>query len=328
MNNECIAMNTAVEALRKETPDLDRQKFQDPHRTAAGEPRASVHLTALETLWFNTGTLCNLTCDNCYIESSPTNDRLSYLTADEVAGFLAEIRTDDLPVRTVGLTGGEPFMNPDIVVILEHILEGGFEALVLTNAMRPMMRHEAALLSLKERFGDRLVLRVSIDHYAQPLHEMERGPRSWAPMLAGLKFLSVNGFSIHAAGRTVWSEGETDLRAGYGRLFAAQEIAIDANNPHQLILFPEMDETLDVPEITTACWDILNVNPDALMCASARMVVKRKGAENPEVVPCTLLPYDERFDMGQTLKEASADVPLNHPHCARFCVLGGGSCSG
>ncbi|MBR9835934.1 MAG: radical SAM protein, partial [Alphaproteobacteria bacterium] len=42
---------------------------------------------------------------------------------------------------------------------------------------------------------------------------------------------------------------------------------------------------------------------------------------------CTLLPYDEQFDLGQTLEDARQDVALNHPYCASFCVLGGGSCS-
>jgi len=105
-------------------------------------------------------------------------------------------------------------------------------------------------------------------------------------------------------------------------------MAIDAQDPAGLVLFPEMDEEADVPEITTACWGILNVDPADMMCASSRMVVKRKGAEKPAVLACTLLPYDARFELGTTLKEASSSVPLNHPHCARFCVLGGGSCSG
>ena len=64
---------------------LDPRKFQNPFVTAKGEKRAQVKLKALETLWFNTGTLCNLTCQHCYIESSPKNDRLVYLTAAEVA---------------------------------------------------------------------------------------------------------------------------------------------------------------------------------------------------------------------------------------------------
>ena len=70
---------------------LDPQKFQNPFVTAKGERRAHVTLEALKTLWFNTGTLCNLTCENCYIESSPRNDRLVYLTTPEVAEYLDEI---------------------------------------------------------------------------------------------------------------------------------------------------------------------------------------------------------------------------------------------
>jgi hypothetical protein len=57
------------------------------------------------------------------------------------------------------------------------------------------------------------------------------------------------------------------------------------------------------------------------------MVVKRKGAERPAVVACTLLPYDPQFELGGTLAAASGAVPLNHPHCAKFCVLGGAACS-
>ena len=47
---------------------LDPAKFRDPFVTAKGEARAQVALRSLDTLWFNTGTLCNLTCRNCYIE--------------------------------------------------------------------------------------------------------------------------------------------------------------------------------------------------------------------------------------------------------------------
>ena len=60
---------------------LDPTKFRDPYQTADGSVRAQVALERLDTLWFNTGTLCNLACENCYIESSPTNDRLVYLRA-------------------------------------------------------------------------------------------------------------------------------------------------------------------------------------------------------------------------------------------------------
>lgn len=307
---------------------LDPAKFRDPHLTAKGELRASVTLGRLRTLWFNTGTLCNLTCRNCYIESSPRNDRLAYLTAAEVAGYLDEIERDRLGTEEIGFTGGEPFLNPELPRMLEDALGRGYRTLVLTNAMRPMMKAAGPLLALNERYPRRLLVRVSLDHYSRALHEWERGPRSWERALHGLEWLAANGFVVHVAGRRFSGEPEPALRAGFDRLFRAHALPIEARDPVQLVLFPEMDATLDVPEITIACWDILGVSPAAVMCAGSRMVVKRKGAAHPAVVACTLLPYDPQFELGRTLRQACrASVPLNHPHCAHFCVLGGASCS-
>jgi len=303
------------------------EKFQDPDITAGGEVRASVYLKKLETLWFNTGTLCNLTCGHCYIESSPRNDRLEYLTLDEIREYLDEIERDGWGTREIGFTGGEPFLNPQMIEMLEESLSRGFEVIVLTNGMRPMIRRKEQLLALQTRYGDRLTLRISVDHYTRELHEKERGPRSWEPTIEGLRWLAANSFKLNVAGRTCWEEGEEKLRTGYARLFAELGAPIDAQDPIQLVLFPEMDETAEVPEITTACWSILGMSPDEVMCASSRMVVKRKGAEHPTVLSCTLLPYDEGFEMGRTLAKASGAIKLNHPHCAKFCVLGGGSCS-
>jgi Radical SAM superfamily len=304
-----------------------RLKFRDPDITADGAPRAAVALGRLGTLWFNTGTLCNITCGHCYIESSPKNDRLAYITLADVVTFLDEIAARSLGTEEVGLTGGEPFMNPEIDAILETCLARGFRTLVLTNAMKPMAHHREALLALRARFGEALRIRVSLDHYTERLHEIERGAATWAPTMEGIGWLAANGFAPAIAGRTRWGQDEAHLRAGYAALFASRGIALDCADPEALVLFPEMDEAADVPEITTACWDILHKSPSDLMCATSRMVVKRHDAPQPAVVACTLLPYDSRFELGATLAEAAGPVRLNHPHCAKFCVLGGGACS-
>jgi hypothetical protein len=303
-------------------------KFRDPAVTAKGDRRASVRLGALRTLWFNTGTLCNITCENCYIESSPRNDRLAYLTRAEVRDFLHEALSQDPPPEEIGFTGGEPFMNRAILGMLEDTLQAGFQALVLTNAMRPMQRLKEPLVALNQRFPGRLTLRVSLDHYDAAQHERLRGKRSWAPTLAGLRWLGAAGFEVAVAGRTIWGEPEEKMRAGYGRLLGEIGLAIDAGDPSRLVLFPEMRADDDVPEITEQCWGILGKSPDTVMCASSRMVVKHREAERPSVVACTLLPYDAAFNLGTTLAEATRDpVPLNHRFCAQFCVLGGASCS-
>jgi predicted phosphodiesterase len=312
---------------RDTMPKLQPQKFKDPHFTATGQPRASVTLQRLRTLWFNTGTLCNIACRNCYIESSPRNDRLVYLTHDEVASYLDEIERHVWGTEEIGFTGGEPFMNPDFFGMLEDSLSRGFRVLVLTNAMRPMQRAKARLLDSKNRFGvDNLTLRVSLDHFTPERHEDERGPGTFKPTLDGLIWLAKNGFKVAVAGRTMWGGDPDAERAGYARLFAEHGIQIDAENLAELVLFPEIDPRADVPEITTASWDVLGKSAGDVMCASSRMIVKRKGSERPVVISCTLLPYDQQFELGPTLGEAKRSVHLNHPNCAKFCFLGGASC--
>jgi uncharacterized Fe-S cluster-containing radical SAM superfamily protein len=309
------------------TRALDPAKFRDPLVTAKGETRATVALRALETLWFNTGTLCNLTCRNCYVESSPRNDRLEWLTLAEVETYLDEIVRDRLPTKLIGFTGGEPFMNPAIIPMLDAVLSQGLNALVLTNAMKPLRKRRAEMLALRAKYGDALTIRVSLDHHDPEVHEQERGRRSWAPALDGLIWLARNGFNVDIAGRRFTGESEAALRDGFARLVAEHGLLVDANDPVRLMLFPEMQPERDVPEITTACWGILHKSPADVMCSGARMVVKRKGAAAPVVLACTLLAYDPRFEMGSTLAEASRPVSLNHPFCASFCVLGGASCS-
>ncbi|TMJ12491.1 MAG: radical SAM protein [Alphaproteobacteria bacterium] len=298
---------------------LDPLKFRDPRVTAKGEARASVALRRLETLWINTGTLCNLACKSCYIESSPRNDALVYVSLAEVNAFLDEAAL--LGTREIGFTGGEPFMNAEVPAMIGSALGRGFDVLVLTNAMRPMRRFEAELLALPR---EHLTMRVSLDHHSRAVHEAERGAGSWAKALDGVRWLAEHGFRIAIAGRQLPGESQSDARAGYLRLFSELGVAVEGG----LVLFPPMDSAADVPEISDACWGILGISPDAMMCASSRMVVKAKGAERPHVVACTLLPYDPQFALGPTLADAGGAVPLNHPHCARFCVLGGASCSG
>jgi uncharacterized Fe-S cluster-containing radical SAM superfamily protein len=308
---------------------LDPKKFQDPRVTAKGERRAQVFFKTLETLWFNTGSQCNIECANCYIASSPTADHFIYLTPEDMAPYLDEIEDMGLGLIEIAFTGGEPYLNPHILRLSEMALERGHSLLVLTNAMKPMMRPrvQAGLLDLQTRFPDKMTLRVSLDHFTAAGHDQERGAGSFEIARKGLRWLSENNFTLHIAGRAMFSENEAQARLGYGALIAEEKWDIDATDPGTVILFPEMDETVDVPEITVACWGILNIRPETMMCASSRMIVRRKGEPKPAVLACTLLWDDPQFETGKTLAESLGPVALNHPHCAKFCVLGGASCS-
>lgn len=301
-------------------------KFADLQRTAKGSQRAHIDLRALEVLWFNTGTLCNITCANCYIESSPRNDRFAYLTLGDVKLYLDEIERENLPTTLIGFTGGEPFMNSALPAILEETLARGFQTLTLTNAMRPMTRRKSTIARLASEYGSAMRFRVSLDDYRAEVHDRERGRGSFAKALEGLEWLASSGVTIEVCARHLSGDEDAAIRAGFARLLAKHGANIDCHDPQQLMILPEMEPGADPPEITPACWSILKVSPDGIMCANARMVVRRKGSSAPAVLACTLLPYDERFELGATLKGAAKPVYLAHKYCATFCVLGGASC--
>ena len=324
-----LATSATDQADNNDASNANIGKFVDPKITAKGDTRATVAFSNPQTLWFNTGTLCNIECENCYILSSPKNDALVYITADEVSDYLAQLKDRNWGVREIAFTGGEPFMNPEMIEITRRSLAAGYEVLILTNAMRPMMRKsmQAGLLELNAAYPGKLTMRISVDHYDADKHDKERGQGSFETTIKGMSWLRDNRIAMAIAGRTVWGENDAQSRQGYADLFARNNFNIDAQNPGMTVLFPEMDENIEVPEITTDCWGILNKSPNDIMCSSSRMVVKRKGADKPAVLACTLLAYAPEFELGETLAEAERDVALNHPHCAKFCVLGGASCS-
>jgi len=299
-------------------------KFKEQKVTADGSNRAFIEARNIKTLWFNTGTLCNIECKNCYIESSPKNDSLAYLTFEEVKSFIDEAIDKNLGTNEIGFTGGEPFMNKDIMKMIDYSLRKRLKVLVLSNAMKPMLNRTKELIKLNH---SNLTIRVSIDHYEKEKHEEIRGKNTYDVMLQGLKWLNENNFNYTLATRLLWNEKEEDLRKNFGTFIKNNNLRLDTNSPKELVTFAEMDEKIDTPEITTSCWDILNKDPNDVMCSWSRMVVRKKNSKNPSVIACTLLPYADEFDLGETLTNSLQKIYLNHKHCSKFCVLGGSSCS-
>lgn len=314
-------------AAKAESSPPPLPRFADQSLTAEGAPHASVALARLATLWFNTGTLCNVACTGCYIESTPHNDRLVYLSRDHFDRFMAEAAKTHPELELIGFTGGEPFMNRAVHGMIEAALDGGYRVLILTNAMRPMQRHKKALAALLARHGSRLAIRVSLDHFTREGHEHIRGPSSFGPALAGLAWLAHNGFAVTVAARLAIGADAAATRCGFAALFAQESVGLDAQDPAQLVLFPELADRALPPEVSEACWQALRRTGRDVMCASSRMVVHRKDAAEPCVVACTLQPYEPRFELGVSLAAAGRPVKLNHPHCARFCAFGAASCA-
>ena len=208
-------------------------KFSNPLITRDGDQRAFVEFNGFKTLWFNTGTLCNIACSNCYIESSPKNDRLVYLSFADVVEFLDELEELSGKTCEIGFTGGEPFLNPDFLEMLAECQRRDLSIMVLTNAMKPLQNKIDGLLQLKKAFGaKKIVFRVSIDHYNKDLHEVERGAGTWDPMIKGLKWLRDNKYTINVAGRSLSQESDNECREGYKTMLDELGLQLDAYNPN------------------------------------------------------------------------------------------------
>ena len=223
------------------------------------------------------------------MDSSPTNDALAYLTLPDVAGYLDQIAELDLPVQEIAFTGGEPFMNRDLPSMLGSALERGYRVLVLTNAMKPLLNKRPA-----PRGPGPALCCPALD--PSRLHgSLHAGQARGHP---GRGLVEAHARGAQVAGRERLLAWPSPGAPAGGRARATPAPATPGCSPTRtspwtpmtravMVLFPEMDETADVPEITVSCWDILGVAPETMMCATSRMVIKRKGAVSPVVVPCT-----------------------------------------
>src|SRR5262249_51173291 len=175
-----------------------------PHVPAANRPAAAgddsglamtphVPMLSLDTLWFQVaGTICNITCTHCFISCSPKNHSHEMLSLAQVQARLDEARA--LGVREYYFTGGEPFLNRDMIPILAARLKQG-PATVLTNGM--LLRKELCrrLRELADASEYSLDIRVSLDGFDAASHDAIRGAGVWDRVMIGLRNLAEAGIN-------------------------------------------------------------------------------------------------------------------------------------
>ena len=290
---------------------------------------APVPFLRLDDLWFLLGSRCNLSCIHCYVGSSPTNDDLEQMTSAEVGTFLEEGMRHGL--RHVYLSGGEPFLNAEILPILEAALEEGREAPVLTNATRPLERVLDQVAALGERAAGRLHLRVSLDHYEEARHDAIRGRGQFRTTVRATLRLARLGLKPIVTTTAEVFRGNpispAQCEARYKALFAGQgaEVAVKIL-PATLQMGSQLgrvDRPEEFPVLTEDLLQARRVDKRALMCATGRSVLKREG--RLRVYPCPIIHEVPDFDLGGTLEESfGREVPLAHRACASYCCRGTG----
>src|SRR5207253_1881896 len=151
-----------------------------------------VPLAHLDDLWFQVaGTLCNLTCRHCFISCSPHNHSFGFLDLETVRRALEESKS--LGVKEYYFTGGEPFLNRDMVPILELTLRYG-PATVLTNGTVLKEEWLERLRRAEESSPYSLEFRVSLDGFTADSNDAIRGPGTFERAVRGVGMLVRFGF--------------------------------------------------------------------------------------------------------------------------------------
>jgi hypothetical protein len=153
-------------------------------------------------LWLYTNFDCNLHCDYCCVRSSPSAPRreLGLARVQRIAREAAE-----LGVKEIFVTGGEPFLLKDIGMILLSCATAA-PTTVLTNGMLCTGRRGE---SLRELPRDRIVLQISLDSATPALHDLHRGPGTWARTCDGIRRARAQGFRVRLAA-TVSTDAEAE----------------------------------------------------------------------------------------------------------------------
>jgi molybdenum cofactor biosynthesis enzyme MoaA len=281
----------------------------------------SVELRALDTLWFQVaGTLCNIECTHCFISSSPTNRSHGMLSLADVQGRLEEAR--ELGVREYYFTGGEPFMNRELLPILEATLRQG-PATVLTNGM--LLRPETCR-KLRELFDGSeysLDIRVSLDGFDAASHDAIRGKGVWDKVMIGLRNLAEVGLNPVITVTTA-AEGVTTAEGRTRFLELIRGFGFDRPRLKVLSLFrigAEERRTRAYEEWERLTMESMTADEAALLqCSSCRMVTSQG------VYVCPILIEEPQARMGETLRETLGPFPLRHAAC-HTCWVDGVTCT-
>ena len=298
-----------------------REKTKDPGwlLTPGGQPRGYIESVALTELWFHTGTNCNLSCPFCFEGSKPGDNRIQFITLEDAKPFIDEAL--ELGVAKFSFTGGEPFVNPHFMEILDSALEHR-PCFVLTNGTEPLLNRMAKIIKFKGK-PNPLAFRVSLDHPDPVKHDESRGKGNFRTALGTLGLLHAEGFGVSIARLMEPGEDSEAVDRSYAPLLR------EAGLPEDLLIvkFPDFlrpGSIADVPEVTENCMTSYTTAPRRVryMCSFSRMIVKKNGRCG--VYACTLVDDDEQFDLGETLAE-SLDVRIRLKHHRCYSCFGCGS---
>jgi MoaA/NifB/PqqE/SkfB family radical SAM enzyme len=280
-----------------------------------------VALSALDDLWFQvSGTLCNLTCAHCFISCSPTNHAFELMDLNQMKRLLEESQSHG--VKEYYFTGGEPFIHPHILEILEATLEIG-PATVLTNVTVMKRKHVERLAGVESRSLYSLELRVSIDGYSPEMNDPIRGKGTFRRALDGVRLLLEHGFLPIITVAETWEDGRTDE---VFRRFV-EVLKSEGYSRPRIKIIPTLRLGAEEKRSRSySDWERVTVEMMEGFDSSQLICTRSRIATDKGVYVCPILIDSPEARLGSTLAESTGPYPLKHSACYT-CYVGGAICS-
>jgi len=283
---------------------------------------AQAPFTGFDTLWVQlAGTLCNIACRHCFITCGPREDRVPMMSSDEVRARLVE--AEQLGVREVYFTGGEPMMHPDFFPLCEAALAVA-PLTVLTNGLLVDAGAAARARRLFDGARYSLDLRVSLDGMSAKENDPVRGRGTFVQICDGIAELARAGLSCaitvveHQAGMAA-----AEARARF--LVFARSLGLTHPRVKFLPLLrigreERRTRGYDADELDCLAQPLDPACVDALVCTSSRLV-----SAGGAVHTCPILLDAPDARLGSSLAETLHPIALQWSAC-RTCIVDGLSC--
>ena len=139
----------------------------------------------LKGLYIEIISRCNEKCIYCYNEKNMTDCvMLPYgKTADIISNAVK------MGVENIAISGGEPFLHPEIKEIISIINENGLTPTIITNlTLLDVEMYE--FLS-----GKKVNLQLTLDSGIEEIHELSRGKGTYGKQVRAIGLLKSHGFS-------------------------------------------------------------------------------------------------------------------------------------
>lgn len=126
---------------------------------------------------------CNLSCKHCFEGSAPKMP-IQKFSELQIVRFVEQLKSAN--IKTLKITGGEPFSHPNILQLLSLLVDANFETIILTNAL---LIDSPSIEMLRK---GHMQLGISMDGITATSHDYIRGKGSFVALREKLQVISEN----------------------------------------------------------------------------------------------------------------------------------------